>query len=255
MYKPIAIAIIFLATFVQAGTTIGTQDIAQGTTFYGVFNGDGAGLTNVSGSAVCTNGSGMDSVQCDGVGNDASGFRAVAIGGVSNVASMQYSWAIGQNAQADQPGCYIWNDSGIGVQTCRGVDLSYNVYTKNGAYFDTAYSTFTGNVSAGSFVGSGANLTGTVVSSQTVVTGSRALATVYQNLTGRTLLVLVSVSFGGANENVQCDASAAPTTVVGSFGNPAPGATDSIMFPVLPNFYYRITNTSGATLVHWTEWH
>jgi hypothetical protein len=94
----------------------------------------------------------------------------------------------------------------------------------------------------------------TPFSSQNVVTGSRAIGTVYHNTTGKTMFVLATVTAGtGATLAAITDSNSAPTTVVGeevvNSGFPA-----SIGFMVLSNNYYKIT-AAGDTLTYWVEWY
>lgn len=94
---------------------------------------------------------------------------------------------------------------------------------------------------------------------QSVVTGSRALNTNYQNTTGRTMFVTVSVGNGGGGvgtTSALTDASTTPTTTVVANKNPPAGTGGTIpcSFMVLNNNYYRIT-TDSSPLVCWTEWY
>lgn len=194
MIKKISLAIILALSHIaicNAGQQIHTQDIAPGTTFYGFFNGDGSALTNISGSAACSPGAGAGSVVCQGVGNSAAGVRAFAGGGSNNVADGDYSHAVGQSAKSDLQGCFVWNDAGIGVQPkdCRGVPLSYNIYARNGAYFDTSITTFTGNV----YVAGKLNVVGANSSTYTYILGEAASRTVLgQCMVGSTVTLSVA---------------------------------------------------------------
>jgi hypothetical protein len=111
-----------------------------------------------------------------------------------------------------------------------------------------------------------ANLTGDVTSvgnATTLVNNgyksqnapARALTTVYQNTTGKTMFVTVSVT-ANANQNmaVKTDSSATPTTVVTSVG--VSNTTQASMsFAVLNNNYYEVVPAGAATLNYWTEWY
>lgn len=95
----------------------------------------------------------------------------------------------------------------------------------------------------------------TAVAAQAVVTGARALNTVFQNVGSKPLFVSVSLGLNGASAQVMTDASLIPTTAVlsvsGSSSAP-PGIP--VFFIVLPGNYYRIV-TSGAVAANiWTEW-
>jgi hypothetical protein len=108
------------------------------------------------------------------------------------------------------------------------------------------------------------------VQAQGVVTGSRALGSVYQNTTGRALFVAVSVlaqivpsTTGiGYSCNALVDSNPSPTTIVaqiylnGSTTVSADGI-GQLFFIVLPGNYYSVVNVgadSYGTLAIWTEW-
>jgi hypothetical protein len=99
-------------------------------------------------------------------------------------------------------------------------------------------------------------------SSQNVVTGSRNLSSsgnhVYQNTTGKTMLVTVSISCSGNNTNpiVKTDSSATPTTaVLGTYNASNTNAWLTITFIVLNNNYYLVETAGAGTLQYWTEWY
>jgi len=99
---------------------------------------------------------------------------------------------------------------------------------------------------------------------QSVVTGSRAFNTSYQNTSGKAMLVTVSGSVAtGAGNNIFISAStddnATPSTVVCSsraFADAVGYGTATITFVVLAGNYYRVVYSSvGAAVVNrWTEW-
>ena len=94
--------------------------------------------------------------------------------------------------------------------------------------------------------------------SQNVVTSDRSLNTVYQNTSGNTIFVTVSVGNGGSGvgtTTVLTDSSSTPTTVVSQNRNPpaATGGTIPVSFMVLNNNYYEVS-TDSSPLVAWTEW-
>lgn len=97
------------------------------------------------------------------------------------------------------------------------------------------------------------------VTAQNVVTGSRALSTVFHNTGAKPLFVCVSVSSTTAtNVSAYSDASATPTTIVAQGGlvsGPPSGVPVVGIFPmffiVLPGNYYKVV---GGTLITWTEW-
>jgi len=91
------------------------------------------------------------------------------------------------------------------------------------------------------------------VSVQSVVTGTRAFNTVFQNTSGKPMWVsAAATSGGGPGIQAYADASPTPTTYVASGIFGATPATAGIMFIVLPGHYYKIV--SGASLVLWVEW-
>lgn len=96
-------------------------------------------------------------------------------------------------------------------------------------------------------------ITGTVTFSGEL-SGSRALSTVYQNTSGKAMLVLVDLSGVGTGTTIQgiSDSNAAPTDVVWqSDGVSAGNATIWMMVP--NNHYYKVT-CSGAAVGHWNEY-
>jgi hypothetical protein len=121
--------------------------------------------------------------------------------------------------------------------------------------------TVVGSVTAASFIGNGAGLTGLPsgggVTVQQVVTGSRGFNTVYQNTTGKALYVRATTSVSASGAVVAyTDSSTSPTTVVGQMSNSSQTAAVTgigIDFWVLPGNYYKIT---GCTAInYWTEWY
>ncbi|MDO8481978.1 MAG: hypothetical protein Q7S75_02765 [bacterium] len=106
-----------------------------------------------------------------------------------------------------------------------------------------------------SFGGGGMNIT-----SQNVVTSSRAYGTVYQNTNSGPLYIFISSScVFNYSLAAYTDTNASPSTLVGyggtSGGNYA-AVWSSLFFIVLPNSYYKvISNGSGcANPTAWVEW-
>lgn len=103
----------------------------------------------------------------------------------------------------------------------------------------------------------------TGITAQNVVTGSRALGTVYHN-TGTTPMfcsvTMLCTAGGGANfgqANAYTDSSASPTTVVGNtYNNSATVSVDQqLSFWVLPGNYYKVTVVlTTVVLSVWVEW-
>lgn len=81
---------------------------------------------------------------------------------------------------------------------------------------------------------------------------TRALTTVYQNLTGRVLYVSVVSTFAAAaTMQFLCDSSNPPTTVIAATDAGGGGAANGIWGIVLPNLFYKVT---GGVLSSWNEW-
>ncbi len=90
---------------------------------------------------------------------------------------------------------------------------------------------------------------------QNVVTGSRAIGTVYQNTTGKPMFVVVTAhSSSTTNFTAYSDGSNPPTTVVATTMASTAGWGEHVGFWVMPNNYYKVAFTSG-TLDTWTEWY
>lgn len=114
-----------------------------------------------------------------------------------------------------------------------------------------------GTVRATAFIGNGSGLTGIAgggVTVQNVVTGSRATGTVYQNTTGKAMLVTASILVGaGMTTQTYVDATSNPTTLVADVSNSgASTARQAMSFWVLPNYYYRLVT---GTVAAWVEWY
>jgi hypothetical protein len=95
----------------------------------------------------------------------------------------------------------------------------------------------------------------------TVQTGrGYAQAQVYQNTTSKPIFVVVSLSANGAGNNTivaLCDSAVAPSSQVCKFvhDGTAAAATGSLVFIVLPNYYYEVLPQSGNfTMSQWMEW-
>lgn len=89
---------------------------------------------------------------------------------------------------------------------------------------------------------------------------SRAIGGVYHNLTGKPMLVTITVYSSAVGMNslsVQSDALPAPLLLVGSYSHDATVAVGSsaISFMVIPGNYYTAIIVQGApTIASWTEW-
>jgi len=100
-------------------------------------------------------------------------------------------------------------------------------------------------------------------SSQAVVTGSRALNSVFHNIGSRPLFVSLTCTMGNGSAegimNALTDANNPPTTEVARVGSGAVsslGERDGlqVFFIVLPGNYYKISTTGTVILHDWTEW-
>lgn len=92
------------------------------------------------------------------------------------------------------------------------------------------------------------------IENQDVVTGSRAINTIYQNTTGKPMFVVASFSYisGTSLVNFKTDVNATPTTIVAFQASPH----DIILSGfVLPGHYYGMLDVTGETLNVWTEWY
>jgi hypothetical protein len=114
----------------------------------------------------------------------------------------------------------------------------------------------------------GETTTSAIVATQSVVTGSRALGTVYQNTTGRPMCVVASAvgtSTGTAATmylEARSDAATPPTTVVATSQGYADtnlyGTRPQVVFWVMPGNYYKVDRFGigvAMTVSCWTEWY
>ncbi len=94
---------------------------------------------------------------------------------------------------------------------------------------------------------------------QTNATANRALDTVYQNTTGHPLLITYTCNFsavGYANAVAYSDANNPPTTVVAKFysGYNSVANSGMLYFLVMPNEYYKITQSTFNSAGAWMEY-
>lgn len=96
----------------------------------------------------------------------------------------------------------------------------------------------------------------TAVAAQAVVTGTRALNTVFHNTSARPLFISVCASGSGVNFiTAYTDANPAPVAQVAQAGQGSSGATlEQLFFIVLPGNYYRVDGGGSAVMSIWTEW-
>lgn len=93
------------------------------------------------------------------------------------------------------------------------------------------------------------------ISTQNVVTSSRASGTVYQNSTGKPMFVSASFCCGNSTLVAYTDGNSSPSTVVAAQGTLNTVGQANITFWVLPGNYYKITNPGASPLTYWTEWY
>jgi hypothetical protein len=96
-------------------------------------------------------------------------------------------------------------------------------------------------------------ITAAPFSTQNVVTASRAIGTVYQNTTGKTIFVVVTLVSTSGWQYAYTDASNPPTTIVAGVSYNSTAFT--LAFMVLPNNYYKIGTSGSASLNYWVEWY
>jgi hypothetical protein len=94
-------------------------------------------------------------------------------------------------------------------------------------------------------------------STQSVVTGSRAVGSVYQNTHSTTLWVSAVVYSSSAGYfTAYTDSNSSPTTDVQYVWQFNATNATSIFFPVLAGNYYKVTVSAGTPSVYrWTEWY
>jgi len=96
------------------------------------------------------------------------------------------------------------------------------------------------------------------ISNQTDVTGSRALGAVYQNNTGKTLFILITLNLASKAADVSflTDASNPPGTVITRISDDSNAAvTNNLFAMVLPGNYYECAVNSGTPgITIWVEY-
>ena len=156
------------------------------------------------------------------------------------------------------------NQGGTGVTSTTAYAVVCGGTTSAGAYQSIASVGTAGQVLTSNGAGALPSFqtpasSGLNFSTQSVVTGSRALNTTYQNTSGKTMCVIVSVGNGGGGVGTTVaytDSSNPPTgTIVASMSNNpnTQGGTSSFTFMV-PNNYYYYVGSNASPLLQWTEW-
>tara|TARA_Y100000310_G_scaffold327860_1_gene394863 strand:+ start:2114 stop:2527 length:414 start_codon:yes stop_codon:yes gene_type:complete len=85
---------------------------------------------------------------------------------------------------------------------------------------------------------------------------ARTLDTVYQNTSGKTLLVTVSAEMANTDDvTVDTDSSTPPTTQVARIQFSGGGTLEQcVSFLVLDTHYYQVNDAAGTPPIVWTEW-
>lgn len=88
---------------------------------------------------------------------------------------------------------------------------------------------------------------------QNVVTTQRTLGAIYQNITGKTILVTITANISSTSSiTIFTDSTLSPTIEVAA--NNAAATKSPVTFMVLNNNYYTTTTTGTVVLVCWAEW-
>jgi hypothetical protein len=97
-------------------------------------------------------------------------------------------------------------------------------------------------------------VSGGIVPTQNVVTGSRVIGTTYQNTTGRNMFVNVIIQNTVAGQLVGItDSAASPTTQV--WEQYVNNINATVTMIVLPGNYYKVTAGGTNALAGWIEWY
>jgi hypothetical protein len=109
----------------------------------------------------------------------------------------------------------------------------------------------------GSFRVNGAPISGGGgLSTMNVVTGSRAIGTIYQNTTGKPMFVsaVINMNASSTMDGVS-DSASSPTTTVAAMTSSSVAGARNIGFWVLPSHYYKVIAAAGSgTSVFWIEY-
>lgn len=94
-------------------------------------------------------------------------------------------------------------------------------------------------------------------STQTDVTSFRVIGTVYQNTSGRTKFLMVTISTADVGNTITAysDSNGSPSWVVGWGQTASYNQNVTLSFMVPNNYYYKVTATGSPTLRIWTEWY
>lgn len=113
-----------------------------------------------------------------------------------------------------------------------------------------AFTDLSGSIAVGQIPGS-------VLPPSTQVLPARALGTVYQNTGTNPRYVSINWNSGVAPSRIDayCDTNPAPGTTIVDIFIPTSNLNGAFIFIVLPNYYYKVTQSSGTIgITVWTEW-
>ncbi len=92
------------------------------------------------------------------------------------------------------------------------------------------------------------------ITTQAVVTASRAFNTVYRNTTGKPMFITVGLNgYAGRGAWLKTDSTSPPATIV-ACANVNQGC-DPASFIVLPGNYYMVHQDKANMICYWTEWY
>jgi trimeric autotransporter adhesin len=268
----------------------GTENVAIGTTAL-IYNETGGSNTAVGNQALYSN--------TTGNGNVAAGYQAAFSATTDDITAFGYqalfsnlngtrNTGIGnfalQNTTTGNDNTALGNAAGRNLTTGdNNIDIGWNVVGVAGESntirigIPTGASAHTATYIGGIFgatpgpdalpVGIDTNgQLGTIPSSpstQAVVTGSRALNTVFQNTGSTPRFVSLTSTMGNGSSagymNALTDANNPPTTEVARVGSGAVSSVGErsglqVFFIVLPGNYYKVSTTGTVILHDWTEW-
>jgi hypothetical protein len=153
-----------------------------------------------------------------------------------------------------------WNPLATSAMIARfGNDIPFIVYYNTGLTVGTHYTpTQLFRIDTNGIVTSSGNNSSSAPASSSpwygTPTSSRAFGTVYQNLTGKNLLVIIGIEITSANGSAQLTygSSSSPSTFGGIVQAPSTQTYGS-MSAIIPNGYYYEVQESGVNLYAWIE--
>jgi hypothetical protein len=211
----------------------------------------GGGIPTAPHSAVTLSNGNNENINASGVGclyvTGATG--AFALGGFSGGTDGQYLVVINATSQTmTANNGDTGSTSGNRINTMTGGNVAIDGGNGNGMVF--IYESVT---SAWRLLASWPR---SVVTTQTDVTSSRAIGSVYQNTGVKPLFVAVSVYLlTSSTAQAITDSSSSPSTIVGNFGDSGSSNNAQLIMIVLPGNYYKVIQYTGTvSLLNWIEW-